>query len=205
MDHEVIARPCKICDWLLNSSHDHFGLHPKKNVKVAMGFEVPKRRMLRPTSSIDVVQRVLPWKRQKRHFKIKIQGPMAKKYCSNKLLLIFFSKEKNRWRQKNMSNLNFFFLNCPFWSYIRKKLHIHLLMHGHCSWFTPSEGPKSFANQILKKSDHQVRPWTKGHLSMVQLHGRWCKAAGPKSQLPSLPSTPILRPIPWPEKKTVDR
>ena len=27
IDHEVIPRPCKICDCLLNSSHDHFGLH----------------------------------------------------------------------------------------------------------------------------------------------------------------------------------
>jgi hypothetical protein len=25
-DHEVVPRPCEICDWLLNSSHDHFGL-----------------------------------------------------------------------------------------------------------------------------------------------------------------------------------
>ena len=26
MDHEVVPRPCEICDWLLNSSQDHFGL-----------------------------------------------------------------------------------------------------------------------------------------------------------------------------------
>ena len=27
MDHEVVPRPCKICDWLLNLSWDYFGLH----------------------------------------------------------------------------------------------------------------------------------------------------------------------------------
>jgi hypothetical protein len=42
MDHEVIPRPCKICDWLLNSSRDHFGVHQGKNIKVTMEFEVPK-------------------------------------------------------------------------------------------------------------------------------------------------------------------
>jgi hypothetical protein len=30
MDREVAPRPCKICDWLLNSSWDHFGLHQGK-------------------------------------------------------------------------------------------------------------------------------------------------------------------------------
>ena len=28
--HEVISKPCKICDWLLNLSWDHFGLHQEK-------------------------------------------------------------------------------------------------------------------------------------------------------------------------------
>jgi hypothetical protein len=30
MDHKVIPRLCKICDWLLNLSRDHFGLHQGK-------------------------------------------------------------------------------------------------------------------------------------------------------------------------------
>ena len=42
MDHEVVPRPYKICDWLLNSSQDQFGLHQGKNVRVTMEFEVPK-------------------------------------------------------------------------------------------------------------------------------------------------------------------
>ena len=32
MDHEVIPKPSKICDWMLNLSRDHFSLHQgKKN------------------------------------------------------------------------------------------------------------------------------------------------------------------------------
>ena len=31
MDHEVVLRLCKICDWLLNLSNDHFSLHQGKN------------------------------------------------------------------------------------------------------------------------------------------------------------------------------
>jgi hypothetical protein len=48
MDHEIVPRPCKLCDWLLNSYKDHFGLHQGKNVRVTMEFEVSKRRILRP-------------------------------------------------------------------------------------------------------------------------------------------------------------
>ena len=57
MDHEVIPRPCKISDWLLNSSR--FNSHQGKKVRVTMGFEVPKRHVLRPTLFIDTVQHVL--------------------------------------------------------------------------------------------------------------------------------------------------
>ena len=56
MDHEGIPRLCKICDWLLNSSWDHFGLNQGQNVRVTMEFEVPKRHILRPTLFINMVQ-----------------------------------------------------------------------------------------------------------------------------------------------------
>jgi hypothetical protein len=49
MDHEIIPRPCKICDWLLNLSWDHFGSHQGQNVRVTLEFEVPKRHILGPT------------------------------------------------------------------------------------------------------------------------------------------------------------
>jgi hypothetical protein len=64
MDHEVVARPYKICDWLLNSSRDYFSLRQGRNVGVTMEFEVPKRHILWPTLSTDMVQRVLRWERQ---------------------------------------------------------------------------------------------------------------------------------------------
>jgi hypothetical protein len=66
MDHEVIPRPCKIYDWLLNLSQDHFGLHQGKNVRVTMEFKVLKRHILRPILSTDMVQQVLRWERQKK-------------------------------------------------------------------------------------------------------------------------------------------
>jgi hypothetical protein len=34
MDHEVVPRPCKICDWLLNSSWDHFDLDQGKKTYI---------------------------------------------------------------------------------------------------------------------------------------------------------------------------
>ena len=66
MNHEVIPRPCRICNWLLNSSWNHFGLHQGKNVKVTIEFEVPKRHIPRHTLSTDMLQWVLLWERQKR-------------------------------------------------------------------------------------------------------------------------------------------
>ena len=48
-----------------------------KNVKVTMKFEAPKRNILKPTLSIDTVQRVLRWERQTMCYGRKKQGPMA--------------------------------------------------------------------------------------------------------------------------------
>ena len=59
MDHEVIPRSCKICNWLLNSFQDHFGLHQEKIIRVTMSLEVPKRHILKPTLFTNMVQRVL--------------------------------------------------------------------------------------------------------------------------------------------------
>ena len=65
---------------MLNSSHDHFGSHQGKNVKVTMKFEVPIRHSLRHTFyPLTMVQRALRWERQKRCFSRKRQGPMAEK------------------------------------------------------------------------------------------------------------------------------
>jgi hypothetical protein len=61
MDHEVVPRSYKRCDWLLNSYREHFGLHQGENVKVTMEFEVPKIHISRPTLSTNMVQQVLRW------------------------------------------------------------------------------------------------------------------------------------------------
>ena len=86
MDHVVVPRLCKICDWLLNSSWDHFCSHQgEKRVKVTMEFVVSKSHIVRPTLPTDMVQRVLRWEKQKRcsSFFFKGQRPMAENYCSN--------------------------------------------------------------------------------------------------------------------------
>ena len=54
--HKVVLGLCKSVDWLLNSSRDRYGLHQGKSVRVTMEDEIPKRRILRPTLSIDMVQ-----------------------------------------------------------------------------------------------------------------------------------------------------
>jgi hypothetical protein len=74
-----------------------------------MDFKVPQRPILRPTSSIDMVQRVLRWERQKRCYGRKRQGHMAKKYYYNKTLMNFFMKRRQRQekeKRKRGSNLN---------------------------------------------------------------------------------------------------
>ena len=67
MDHKVIIRPCKICDWLLNLSRDHFGLHLGQHVRVTMEFEVLKRHILKPTVYTDMVEQILRWERPKKN------------------------------------------------------------------------------------------------------------------------------------------
>ena len=66
MDHEVVPRPCKIYDWLLNSTWGHFNLHWGKIVRVTMESEVPKRHIWRHALSTDMCPTNLRWERQKR-------------------------------------------------------------------------------------------------------------------------------------------
>ena len=99
MDHEVVPRPYKISDWLLNSPWDHFGLHQENNVKVTTKFEVPKRHILRPTLSIDMVQWVLRWEWKKRWSGRNGQGSMVENYCYNKIIMTFLGEEKMKTRE----------------------------------------------------------------------------------------------------------
>jgi hypothetical protein len=42
-DHEVVPRPCHIYDWLLNSSRDGFGLHPRQKFQSDHGLWDPQK------------------------------------------------------------------------------------------------------------------------------------------------------------------
>ena len=121
MDHEVVPRSWKVCDWLLNSSWDHFGLHQGTNVKVTMKFKVPKKHILRSTLFIGMIQRVLRWERQKRcsNCFFKRQGPMAKNGVIIKKFIEIYYEEENI-KTREWSNLNYFFQNCPFWTNLNK-------------------------------------------------------------------------------------
>ena len=100
MDRTVVPRLCKICDWLLNSSRGHFSLRQGRIVRVIVEFEVSKRHVLRPMLSIDMVQWVLQWEKQKRCSSRKRQGPMTKRCCYNRFFNEVFLWGKRRWGQE---------------------------------------------------------------------------------------------------------
>ena len=180
MGHEVVPRPCKNCDWLLNSSRDHFGSHQGTNVRVTTEFEVPKRHILRPTLFTYMVQHVLHWERQKRCYGEKRQGPMVEKCCHYKFW-IYIWKEKMKTREdKRMVKLEFF-KTTIFGHILKKWAHSlfgawsFLLVHIQ---YTPSENSKGFVNWICLgigawKLDQWIGPW-KRPSSMVWLHGPRC-------------------------------
>ena len=153
MDHEVVPRPCKICDWLLNSSWDHFGLHPRQNVKVTMEFNVPKSHILRPTLSTDMVQQALRWERQKENAMVeKGRGlwqrrtAIIKKFMNN-----FLTDEKMKTRE--WSNLNF--SKTALLKHTFKKISTFtFLVHDYSSWTTFDlhlvRGPKICESILLK-------------------------------------------------------
>ena len=58
IDHEVAQGPINFCDWMLNLSWDHFGVHQGENVRVNMEFKV--------TNKTYFEAYVIPW-----------HGPMA--------------------------------------------------------------------------------------------------------------------------------
>jgi hypothetical protein len=47
MDHEVVPRPCKICDWSLNLSWDHFGLYQGQKCQRDHGIRDPQKTCFR--------------------------------------------------------------------------------------------------------------------------------------------------------------
>jgi hypothetical protein len=93
MDHEGIPCSSKVCDWLLNSFWDHFGLYQgKKNVRVAMELEVSERLVFRPTIFVVMILKGFAVERQKRFSSYECLGTMAEKCCFNTFLIISFEQ-----------------------------------------------------------------------------------------------------------------
>ena len=151
MDHEVVPCSSKICDWLLNLSWDHFGLHQaeeeKKIVRVTMELEVPEK------AYFPVLHYPSSWShgfcsgRGKRGFLVaNVKGPLQR------FFFFFF---------------DFFFKMLPniFHSYDERReeegekvkhegnSQIHFLVHGHFSWSTSGlhlvRGPKALRMHFL--------------------------------------------------------
>ena len=121
MDHEVVPRPCKIYDWLLNSTWGHFNLHWGKIVRVTMESEVPKRHIWRHALSTDMCPTNLRWERQKRcSSKKKDRGPRQRNIGIIDLWWIFLGIEKMKTR--DWSNLDYFnyFSKLPLFRHICK-------------------------------------------------------------------------------------
>ena len=78
MDHEVVPRPSKRCDWTLKSSRDDLGLHQGKNGRVTTEVEVLKILFFKPTLSTAMVQQVFRWDKQKRWSRKINEGPCHK-------------------------------------------------------------------------------------------------------------------------------
>ena len=113
---------------------DHFGFRQGKNVKVTMKFEVPKRHILRPTLSTNMIQWVLWWEKQIGTQLEKRQGPITKKYYNNKILMIVFGEREDK---NNCQTWFIFFIQkLLFKTHIKKNHHIHFWSHGHSPWST---------------------------------------------------------------------
>ena len=96
MDHELVPRPYEACDWMLNSSQEHFGLHQAKNVREPIDFEVPKKQYLSPILFTNMVQRFFRWEGQKRWSGKTSRVPWQKN--AKKKLIIFYLLHRNRCR-----------------------------------------------------------------------------------------------------------
>ena len=150
-----------------------------------MKFEAPKWNIITPALSTNMLQHVLQWERQKRCSSRKNKGPWHKNIVmTNFLWASFWVKGYEDKRRQNIVH-TWFLLKTALFGHILKKsshslLHAWSLLLIHI-WLTPSEGPKSFVNWFLKKSDQEKGTIKSDHekkpSSMVQLHGSLCKLA----------------------------
>ena len=163
MDHEVVPRPCKICDWLLNSFQDHFGLQKGQNVRVTMEFKLPEWHILG-------LHYPLTWSNMfcggRAAMVEKRQGPIVEKWCYNKIWMIFFLvEEKMKTREDNKLVKLEFFQTCPFWAYIKKIntfiIWCMVISLGPRSIYTYWRTPKALEMDFSKNQIMKVGPWEK--------------------------------------------
>ena len=181
MNHKVVPRPCKICDWLLNLSRDHYNLHQGGT----MEFEVSKRHILRLTLSLTWSNGFCGGRGKRGAVMEKDKGA----WHTNELQII---KQRNnfwgkrRWRQEKTgewSNLD------VFKTALFKSTH-SLLVHDHSSGPTLGlhlvRGSKACGLIVLRNRTMDVGSWrmtmVKGHLpwSDFMVHGVGSGYAIPK-------------------------
>jgi hypothetical protein len=118
MDHEAVPRLCKICDWLLNSSQDHFGLHQGKKCQSDHEVQGPQKTYFK---AYIIHGHVLQWERQKNVLQQeKRQGPMVLEKCFYNECFLGEKKTKTK-EDKRMVKPNFFFSSKLPFDYKKKQ------------------------------------------------------------------------------------
>ena len=181
MDHEVIPRPCKICDWLLNMSWDHFNLHQGKNVIASdHGVRGPPEDIFQGLHYPPTWSNGFCSGRGKRGALVeKCKGPWQRNTLIIKFLWIFFGGREGKNNKRQKSNLICFKI-----AFLRRILKIigtftfecmviPLGPHSVHTWW----GAQSFVNRYFKKSNPRRLDNGKSPSFVVRLHGAWCKPA----------------------------
>ena len=107
------TQPCANSFIVLDLNGVLWGFTPREeNVIVTMEFEVPKRCILRPTLSTNMVQHVLWWERQKKCSGRKNEDPWQRNIIIHSFIYFieFFMKT---WEEKRMIKLEK--MKQPFW------------------------------------------------------------------------------------------
>ena len=133
MDHVVTPRPCKIRDWMLNVSWDHFGLHQGKKCQSDHEVWGPHKTYCKayiiywhgPTGSV--------WEEKKScSSKKKGRGPWQRNNVITNFEWILFGKVKTSADKRRQKNSQIWI----FLSRILKESPNSILVHGHSSWST---------------------------------------------------------------------
>ena len=148
MDREVVPKPCKICDWMLNSSWEHFGLHQgKKMSRWSWSLRFPKDIFKGPHYLLTWSNKFCAGRGKRGALVDKCKGP-----CQKNVVIINFWWKIYLWgreyndkrREWNAQTWVFLFCFLVFWFFFKlpfldicyKNQHIHILVHGHSSWST---------------------------------------------------------------------